>query len=224
MNKYGQLINALSLRELYEANNPKFNERAKNCKTFRIKYKSSGDRYLFFVKCRESYSDPRGHIVSIKFDFDRDETVQRQKNIRPYELDVKVRCGCESFAYWGQAFNITQLGANLDFIENRPPDVRDPNRDNFICKHIARVRQKTLKTLRMKQLEQKYKKSASFITDEDLIIEVLENSPEIEIDKTFIAVKSFLSKSFSKQEVNVLISNITPDNYEESLLNFGVII
>ena len=59
---------AISLMELHKLNDPKANTRAMNCKTYNINYtRKNPDRYIFLVKCKESYSDVNGHLVSLLF-------------------------------------------------------------------------------------------------------------------------------------------------------------
>lgn len=57
------------------------------------------------------------------------------------QLDVKVRCNCPFFIYNGPEYNASS--GNYLFSGPRgtaaPPDVRDPSRVYYICKHINAV-------------------------------------------------------------------------------------
>jgi len=71
--------------------------------------------------------------VDIKFNKDGTPSLQ--------ELDVQVRCDCPFFIYNGPEHNAST--GNYLFSNPRgtadPPDIRDPRRQYYICKHIAAV-------------------------------------------------------------------------------------
>ena len=77
-------------------------------------------------------SKPR-YQVDIKFDKDGRPSLAA--------LDVKVKCNCPFFIYNGpeyQAKSDNYLLGNPGGTAS-PPDIRDPNRVYYICKHIAAV-------------------------------------------------------------------------------------
>jgi len=77
-------------------------------------------------------SKPR-YQVDIKFDKDGSPSLSA--------LDVKVKCNCPFFIYNGpeyQAKTDNYLLGNPGGTAT-PPDIRDPNRAFYICKHIASV-------------------------------------------------------------------------------------
>tara|TARA_X000001382_G_scaffold113132_1_gene90781 strand:- start:2089 stop:2697 length:609 start_codon:yes stop_codon:yes gene_type:complete len=77
-------------------------------------------------------SKPR-YQVDIKFDKDGRPSLTA--------LDVKVKCNCPFFIYNGpeyQAKSDNYLFGNPGGTAT-PPDIRDPNRAYYICKHIAAV-------------------------------------------------------------------------------------
>ena len=39
-------------------------------------------------------------------------------------------------SYWGTAYNLTQINSIYGPVELRPPDIRDPKRNQFACKHL----------------------------------------------------------------------------------------
>ena len=52
--------------------------------------------------------------------------------------EVKVHCTCPDFGYGGWQY----IGTQLDFStqkENRPPDVRNPNQEGTVCKHVGHI-------------------------------------------------------------------------------------
>jgi hypothetical protein len=71
--------------------------------------------------------------VDIKFNKDGTPTLK--------ELDVQVRCNCPFFIYNGPEYNASS--GNYLFQGARgtaePPNIRDPNRQYYICKHISAV-------------------------------------------------------------------------------------
>jgi len=50
--------------------------------------------------------------------------------------EVKVFCPCESFQFWGPHYNLTKIKSAFGPGEIRPPDIRDPKRNNLVCKHL----------------------------------------------------------------------------------------
>lgn len=49
--------------------------------------------------------------------------------------DIKVKCSCDAFLYQGYRYITYHANSGLD-PENRPPDIRNPNREGMACKHI----------------------------------------------------------------------------------------
>lgn len=50
--------------------------------------------------------------------------------------NARIHCNCDAFKYWGAAFNLTHIQSIYGPPENRPPKIRDPKRENLICKHL----------------------------------------------------------------------------------------
>jgi hypothetical protein len=105
----------------------------------------SNPKQLFLrynVKCKESYSDPNGHDVTIKFDVDKVEDTQNAN-----DLDVHLNCSCPAFLYWGAQWNLHQRDGLLG--DPRPelaaPTKRLDLRKQFvICKHCKAVLERIL--------------------------------------------------------------------------------
>lgn len=49
--------------------------------------------------------------------------------------NLKISCSCDAFLYQGYKFISFKNDAGID-PENRPPDIRNPNREGMACKHI----------------------------------------------------------------------------------------
>lgn len=138
---------------------PETHERAYRCKTLRIKYEPKTNRYVFLSRGSEPWSDSKGHLVSVLFDYDVDTTKKHEFNKRPYQVGMRVFCSCPAFLYWGSKYISTDEDYHLpEHDEDRPPDIRDPGRINWLCKHVVSLRYKTLYTIRMKQLQDRYAK------------------------------------------------------------------
>ena len=71
--------------------------------------------------------------VDIKFDKDGTPSLAR--------LNVKVKCNCPFFIYNGPEYHASSDGYLLGSPGGTatPPDIRDPARQFYICKHIAAV-------------------------------------------------------------------------------------
>ena len=90
---------------------------------------------------KEKVSDPRGHLVKLRFLLDPD--------IAPGDMDVEVSCDCYAFVYWGAQHNVNERNALERKIKGKdglvdlsaPEPVEPPKqpRNYVICKHIAAV-------------------------------------------------------------------------------------
>ena len=50
--------------------------------------------------------------------------------------DIRARCTCPAFLYYGAAYNLTQIDSIYGPEENRPPVEKDKARKNLVCKHL----------------------------------------------------------------------------------------
>lgn len=106
--------------------------------------KPRGRRFLFLVKSRESYSSKAGHIVSILYPNVRIpfSELWRFPRRSPTNTRVRVFCSCQAWKYTGPAYLSTREKYRLPetkYREDRPANVRDPNEENYVCKHVVRV-------------------------------------------------------------------------------------
>ncbi len=203
---------AISLRELEKLNSPAFNKRGLRCAVYAVDYERVlGEvRYLFLVKGSESYSSEYGHIVSLLFD----KGSALNNKSRPLVDDVRIHCQCPSFVYWGAAFNATQDKYNLDITEDRPPDIRDPNREVKICKHVARV-VRTIRTMTYDRLDDKAGRKFRSQVEMEFTL--------VPIEETFPTIIAFLERN--RKDINpvAFVNALDRTNYEESLLSVGAI-
>jgi hypothetical protein len=122
---------AVSVPELLSATNSFSVKRRPGCSASLL---DSNPKQLFLrynVKCKESYSDPAGHDVTIKFDVDKVEDTQNAN-----DLDVQLNCSCSAFTYWSAAYNLHQrdglLGDPISPDALKAPTKRLDLRANFI--------------------------------------------------------------------------------------------
>lgn len=210
-------INAITMMDLYKDNHSRTNIKAKNCKIFKIKFDARStlkNRFIFYVKCFEKYSKSSGWIVSIVYqNIDHDKQRNQKK---PLNTDVRVKCTCPAFLYWGSAYNATDGDYNWNFSEDREPNIRDPFRQRKICKHLSHVRTK-LRNKTFKQMRKQYGAVALETHEEEI--------PEIEWYETIPSIEKYLlSIGMSKRDVKKLISIITYENYIEFLEKYEIII
>lgn len=213
-------LNAISIKELWKQNKARFRKRGFNCIIHIIDFergKVDGDlRYLFLVEGLESWSKNGGHIAEIKFDRDTSKGTLKS---RPYNDDCHVFCQCPSFQYWGPAYNSTEGDYNLDHIETRKPDIRDPKREVKICKHISRVAL-LLSRLSYNGLDKKAGVTASVIqrtiASEDVKL--------IPVEEALPSLMAFLERSKKVEDVRGFCANLNRSNFESELLRVGAII
>ena len=244
---------AFNLKELVDqTDNPKSKKRIYKCKNLRIRYHGTTGRYLFLVRCKESYSDPKGHIVSINFDYEREEGRERGK--RPFQVDVRLRCMCPAFLYWGSEYIATQLDYNTDDYDQQLfPKIRDPELKNLVCKHVISVRMRTLSTIRMKQLEDRYRGNPDNVVkdmnemrekihfkspvfgavytasdvcfDEYGLAHHLAECDEVEIPELEESLYLAMSRmGMTHRQTKAILSGLSRDNFESRMITAGVIV
>lgn len=190
--------------DLHRSNDSKSNKRANNCRSARVRYKKKNpDRYIFLVRCFETYSNIKGHLVSIVFQKD-------ENNIYPLKADAKISCSCPAWIYWGSAYQSTTQDYWLDDKEFRYPIVRDPRLEHKICKHVARVRL-DLRNLTFNMLDKSKR-----------IIQAAELLDEVPIEMCKDAILEFCNRNNITDSLK-FFGSLNEDNFEEQLLKIGMI-
>jgi hypothetical protein len=120
---------AMSVPELVAQTNAFSVKRRPGC-TPHLLDSNPKDLFLHYnVKCQESYSDPKGHDVRVKFDVSKVDETQNAN-----DLDVQLNCSCPAALYWGGQWNLHQRDALLG--EPRPelaaPTKRLDLRNSFV--------------------------------------------------------------------------------------------
>jgi len=121
---------AWTLPELVRATSALSKKYEPNCEASFKKVRSKINRYDFHVKCAESWSDPSGHIVKIKF-VPVDQRITKAAN-----APIIASCSCNFWKYYGADYNSMQGDYNERQMGNgAAPTVRGKN--HMICKHLA---------------------------------------------------------------------------------------
>lgn len=118
--------------------------RAKKSRVMSFRLKPKGRRFLFLVKSSETYSSKAGHIVSILYPNIRIpfSELWRFNKRTPMNTRVRMYCSCQAWKFTGPAYLSTREKYRLPetkYREDRPADIRDPQEENYVCKHVVRV-------------------------------------------------------------------------------------
>lgn len=208
----------MTLLDLFRKNGISPNSKSNKCRTYQVRYNPIDDkRFLFLVKCNEDYSDPKGHIVSIYFE-DKGLKVNR-RNITPLQSNVRVYCHCPAFLYWGSSFNATKGNYKIKYKprEFREPNIRDPKRENLICKHLVSA----TKSFKSKNFNQIGKGRMSIVSS-------LDELPTVSINECMQSISNFIQFNktqlgINDQTIRSFLSEINEDNFENKLLSIGMI-
>lgn len=131
--------------ELHHANDGMRNARGiANCFVVSKKILRDGKTLSFFVRTIKDPQDTGRNIVTIKPKITKKtlEAFQRSGKGKLADLPVQCFCTCKDFTYGGIAYNLSKDKNKIGVKEIRPPDIRDPGRNNHVCKHIAKVYQR----------------------------------------------------------------------------------
>ena len=120
---------ASTISEVTEGLDPAIQDRGAAC-AVQIRRVDAGNlRWLFAVNCGNG-----AKIVRVK--------AQRTGNIvRLAKMDLKVTCSCPAWQWLGPEFHAKKE----EYLDGKPvgtastPDIRDPQRNHLVCKHVAAV-------------------------------------------------------------------------------------
>ena len=110
-----------------------------------VRLRRNQRRFIYHVRSNEVYSDPRGHLVGVLYhrlpSLDKIKDVSPRVRGNPGTALVRCGCSCPAWRYWGPSWHSTRDRYRLPKVprEDRSPDVRDPARVNYLCKHGVRV-------------------------------------------------------------------------------------
>lgn len=124
---------AWTLPELVAATSALSTKYEPNCSARFKKVRGNMNRYDFHVKCGESYSDPAGHVVKVKF-VPEDQRINKAAN-----APILVSCSCNFWRFYGCQYNSTQKDYNESDLGLAAPRSRPAGngKNHLICKHVA---------------------------------------------------------------------------------------
>lgn len=106
---------------------PKFLERSKACSADLKRADIKNLRWIFTVNCGNG---PKAVKV---------RAIPKGRNLSFAKLDLELSCSCKAWQWLGPEFHAKadnyQLGNPVGTAST--PDIRDPERDNRVCKHVA---------------------------------------------------------------------------------------
>lgn len=202
----------MNFQTIYNLTSKKPKDKAENGNIFGIKTRKNLRRFSFVVRCLESYSNPKGHIASVIFPEVTFGLLDQQWHV-PVKEEVLVKCSCPAFLYYGSAFYASQFGYHIDGqVENRPPVIRDPESNRYLCKHLIRV-YKYLEKISFDKLMKRFKLASENLKmasiEKDILPAVLDYLPRIGVNK---------------EEIAEVISSFTYDTCEDIMEHYGVIV
>lgn len=124
---------AATAEQILSGLNPKFRARSQTVAVTLKRADIKNMRWIFSVK------GDHVHAVKIRAIRPRNTTTKLSK------MDLELSCSCPAWQWQGPEFHSTrrdyQLGKPVGTAT--PPDIRDPHRQNFVCKHVAAVLEAT---------------------------------------------------------------------------------
>jgi hypothetical protein len=196
----------------------KVRDRGRNCRVYKIPYKNKQrDRVVLLVKCKEDYSLAKGHLVYLRLKpiFIKNNLVSDSKSI--LNIPMKIYCKCPFFLYYGVQYNATRgkyLMAGVER-ENRKPDIRDPKRENTLCKHLSAVRDSLQgQTVKKAMKGNKIKASKHDETQNFLDFRMLfDDYPLVSIEEATMTLRSYVKED---------IPFVNEDNFYDVIKSYGV--
>jgi hypothetical protein len=120
---------AATAEQILRGLNPRFVERSRRVSVDLRRADLKKMRWLFRVKGNNVYA------VKVRAMRPRSNTTKFSK------MDLEIACSCPAWQWQGPEFHSTgkeyQLGPLMGTAST--PDIRDPARQNFVCKHVAAV-------------------------------------------------------------------------------------
>ncbi len=115
--------------EIVTGLNPQFAQRARSCGVTLKRADIPNLRWLFSVNCGNG-----AKVVKVK-------AIRAANIVRMGKMDVDLSCSCPAWQWLGPEFH----AKGKDYLLGAPrgtastPDIRDPQRINKVCKHVAAV-------------------------------------------------------------------------------------
>jgi hypothetical protein len=118
---------AANLTQILTGLDPKFQARAQKCSATLKRADIKNLRWIFAVECGNG---PKAVKV---------RAIPKGRNLAFAKLDLELSCSCKAWQWLGPEFHAKtenyQLAQPVGTAST--PDIRDPERDNRVCKHVA---------------------------------------------------------------------------------------
>lgn len=131
LNLEGGLRVAMTLAEMETGLNPKVIQRGGSCSVRKIRVNPKQLRYSFGVDCSGNE-----RVVKLKV-----IPTSRRARFQLTSADLRASCSCPAWVWWGSEW----AAKNQQYLDQKlrgsgtPPDIRDPQRINHVCKHVYAV-------------------------------------------------------------------------------------
>lgn len=150
-----------------------------DCTARVIRTEQSKFLFVYNVTCQESYSDPRGHTVRMKFDLKRLKATGSVD-----DLDVRVSCSCPAFLYWGAQWNLATGDALYGAPRDKFQAPTDPERYKFvICKHVKIVSDRITPALERMLAGYRTKQDRATQEEKDKQVQVVKQQQDLDVEK-----------------------------------------
>lgn len=118
-----------TLEQILEGLDTKFKERSLGCSAALKRVDPRNLRWIFSVNCGNG-----AKAVKVR-------AVRRGSAVHFTKLDLELSCSCPAWQWLGPEFHARQEAFQLGKARGTasPPNIRDPERDNRVCKHVAAV-------------------------------------------------------------------------------------
>jgi len=202
----------MTLRDLVSLTTYELNhERASNSKVLKIRPRKNFKRFSFVVKGNEDWSSKTGWVSTLLYPSLKEEDFERGSGVTPMDSDVLVYCTCDAYLYWGSKYWGTQDDYNIKvYKENRPPYVRDPHKERYVCKHIIRA--------------SRYMRKKGFNYFSPKILNNSSSKEFASMDHMRSIISQFMRKRYnaSNEDVDNIILSLNEDNLESRLEECGI--
>lgn len=198
---------------------PRSKARRSQIDAFVLRKRANHRRFLFLVKSSESYSSPDGHLVSVlypnlKVPFER---LRYYPALTPMNQRIRVNCTCPAWKFTGPAYLSTREKYRLPegkYAENRPALIRDPNEENYVCKHVVRVAQHLRSTA-----------FPAMLRNFDIQAGPSPKKPRVSaITELYPIIGGVLHRAgYPDDAIEDVISTLNEDNVEDVLEQYGLI-
>ena len=190
--------------------------RAKKSKVMSFRLKPNGRRFLFLVKSSESYSSKTGHIVSVLYPNVRIPFSELWKFPKrtPTNTRVRVFCSCQAWKFTGPSYLSTREKYRLPeskYREERPANIRDPNEENYVCKHVVRVAT-WMRPMTFRRMLALFRVPGVPAQRKAMLQELLP-----------VVGAALRARQYAQSDIDEIVASLSEDNVEEVLEEHGLI-